>query len=55
MLFIIMAFPFQFLLETVLPQLLMGKDKKKHSKKDAASADVLDLRGVDHELGRNDG
>ena len=38
-----MAFPLQFLLETVLPQLLMGKDKKKHSKKDKASADVLDV------------
>lgn len=39
----IMAFPFQFLLETVLPQLLMGKDKEKHSKKDQASADILDV------------
>jgi len=38
-----MAFPFQFLLETVLPQLLMGKDKKKHAKKDQASADILDV------------
>ncbi|WP_460609297.1 hypothetical protein [Hymenobacter terrigena] len=37
-----MAFPLQFLLETVLPQLLMGKDKKKHSKKDQTSEDVLD-------------
>ncbi|MEL5994751.1 hypothetical protein [Hymenobacter segetis] len=37
-----MAFPLQFLLETVLPQLLMGKDKKKHSKKDKASEDILD-------------
>ena len=43
MLFIIMAFPFQLLLETVLPQLLMPKDHKKHSKKDAASEDILDL------------
>lgn len=43
MLFIIMAFPFQFLLETVLPQLLMGKDKKKHSKKDKASDDILEV------------
>ncbi|MBU6120642.1 hypothetical protein [Hymenobacter siberiensis] len=38
-----MAFPFQFLLETVLPQLLMGKDKKKHSKKDKASDDMLEV------------
>ncbi|MGY3089158.1 hypothetical protein ACVWYF_002198 [Hymenobacter sp. UYAg731] len=37
-----MAFPFQFLLETVLPQLLMGKDKKKHSKKDQASDNMLE-------------
>ncbi|MBH8558007.1 hypothetical protein [Hymenobacter negativus] len=37
-----MAFPLQFLLETVLPQLLMGKDKKKHSKKDQASENILD-------------
>jgi hypothetical protein len=41
--FIAMAFPLQFLLETVLPQLLMGNEKKKHSKKDKASADVLDI------------
>lgn len=38
-----MAVPFQFLLETVLPQLLMGKDKKKHSKKDQAPDDLLEV------------
>jgi len=38
-----MAFPLQFLLETVLPHLLMGKDKKKGSKKDKTLGDVLDL------------
>lgn len=41
LLFVAMAFPLQFLLQTVLPQLLMGKDKKKHSKKDKASDDML--------------
>ena len=41
-----MAFPFKFLLETVLPQLLMGKDKKKHSKKDKASDDLLDIAAL---------
>lgn len=38
-----MALPLQFLLETVLPNLIMGKGKKKHSKKDAVSADVMDV------------
>lgn len=40
-----MAFPFQLLLETVLPYLLMGKDKKKHSKKDKdqVSEGILDV------------
>jgi hypothetical protein len=41
-----MAFPFQFLLETVLPQLLMAKDKKKHSKKDKASENILDAAAL---------
>ncbi|MBO2009928.1 hypothetical protein [Hymenobacter negativus] len=41
-----MAFPYQLLLETVLPHLLMGKDKKKHSKKDRASEDILDVAAV---------
>lgn len=38
-----MALPLQFLLETVLPQLLMGKDKKKKSKKDKVSANLMDV------------
>ena len=42
-LFFAMTFPFQFLLQTILPQLLMGKDKKKRSKKDMASNDMLEV------------
>ena len=38
-----MAFPLQFILETILPQLLMGKGKKKKSKKDELSADIMDV------------
>ena len=39
-----MVFPLQFLLETALPHFLMSSDKKKkHSKKDQTSANVLDL------------
>jgi hypothetical protein len=41
-----MAFPFQFLLETVLPHILMAKDKKKHSKKDKVSEDILDAAAL---------
>ena len=41
-----MAFPLQFLLETIASSALMSKDKKQHSKKDAASADVLDLAHI---------
>ncbi|MBF9219655.1 hypothetical protein [Hymenobacter ruricola] len=43
-----MAFPLQFFLETVvLPNLLMAKSKKKkHSKKDDASDDILDVAAV---------
>lgn len=41
-----MAFPLQFLLETALPHLLMGKDKKKHSKKDKVSEDILDVAAI---------
>lgn len=42
-----MAFPLQFLLETVvLPHLLMAKDKKKKHKKDDASEDVLDIAAL---------
>lgn len=37
-----MAFPLQILLKTVLPYFLMAKNKKKHSKKDKASGDILD-------------
>jgi hypothetical protein len=38
-----MAFPLQFLLETLVNATLMPKAKKKHSKKDEASDDILDL------------
>ncbi|GAC1374096.1 MAG: hypothetical protein NVSMB30_16680 [Hymenobacter sp.] len=41
-----MAFPFQFLLETVLLPLLMAKDKKKHSKKDQVSEDLLEVAAL---------
>lgn len=42
-----MAFPLQFLLETVLlPQLLMGKDKKKHPKKDKGTDNILDVAAL---------
>ena len=55
-----MAFPLQVLLETLISSTLMPKTKKKHSKKDAASADVLDLahaslkkfRKVTREMGK---
>ena len=55
-----MAFPLQLLLETLVRSTLMPKDKKKHSKKDQASADILDLartslkkfRKVTHEIGK---
>lgn len=38
-----MAFPLQFVLENLLNQVIMGKDKKKNSKKDTVSEDVLDV------------
>ncbi|MET4074726.1 hypothetical protein [Hymenobacter sp. UYCo722] len=55
-----MAFPLQFLLETFVSSTLMPKAKKKHSKKDAASEDLLDLaqaslkkfRKVTREIGK---
>ncbi|GAA4056052.1 hypothetical protein GCM10022409_49180 [Hymenobacter glaciei] len=55
-----MAFPLQFLLETIVQSTLMPKGKKKHSKKDRVSADVLDLayaslkkfRKVSREIGK---
>ena len=55
-----MAFPLPFLLETLVRSTLMPKDHKKHSKKDAASEDLLDLahtslkkfRKVTHEIGK---
>ena len=55
-----MAFPLQFLLETLVSSTLMPKDKKKHSKKGAASEDILDLahaslkkfRRVTREIGK---
>ncbi|MCI1186750.1 hypothetical protein MON38_04920 [Hymenobacter sp. DH14] len=55
-----MAFPLQFLLETLVSSTLMPSAKKKHSKKDAASEDLLDLahasvkkfRKVTREIGK---
>jgi hypothetical protein len=55
-----MAFPLQFLLETLVSSTLMPQAKKKHSKKDAASDDILDLahaslkkfRKVTREIGK---
>ena len=55
-----MAFPLQFLLETLVSSTLMPKDKKKHSKKDEASDDILELarasvkkvRKVTREIGK---
>lgn len=55
-----MAFPLQFLLETLVSATLMPKAKKKHSKKAGASEDVLDLahtslkkfRKVTREIGK---
>jgi hypothetical protein len=41
-----MAFPLQFLLEALVRTTLMPKDKKKHSKKDQSSEDILDLAHV---------
>lgn len=55
-----MAFPFQSLLETLLNTALAPKAMKKHSKKDKASQDVLDIahasvkkfRKVTREIGK---
>ena len=55
-----MAFPLQFLLETLVSSTLMPNAKKKHSKQDAASDDLLDLahasvkkfRKVTREIGK---
>jgi hypothetical protein len=41
-----MAFPLQFILENVLRYTLMAKDKKKKSKKDKASEDILDTAAL---------
>jgi hypothetical protein len=41
-----MAFPLEFLLESVILPSLMGKHKKKHSKKDDLSEDILDAAAV---------
>lgn len=41
-----MAFPLQFILENILRSTLMAKDKKKHSKKDSLSEDILDVAAV---------
>lgn len=55
-----MAFPLQFLFETLVSSTLMPQAKKKHSKNDAASEDLLDLahtslkkfRKVTREIGK---
>jgi len=41
-----MAIPLQFILENVLRYTLMGKHKKKHSKKDDVSEDILDAAAL---------
>ena len=38
-----MGFPLQLLLKTVLPRILMAKDKKKDSKKEQVAEDLLDV------------
>jgi hypothetical protein len=41
-----MAFPLEFLLHQLLSSTLMAKDKKKHSKKDEVSDDLLDMAAM---------
>jgi hypothetical protein len=41
-----MAFPLEFLLTQALRHTLMSKDKKKHSKKDELSGDILDMAAL---------
>jgi hypothetical protein len=41
-----MAFPLEFLLHQLLTSTLMAKDKKKHSKKDDVSDDLLDIAAL---------
>jgi hypothetical protein len=41
-----MAFPLEFLLHQLLISTLMAKDKKKHSKKDDVSDDLLDVAAM---------
>jgi hypothetical protein len=41
-----MAFPLEFLLHQLLSSTLMAKDKKKHSKKDDVSDDLLDMAAM---------
>lgn len=41
-----MAFPLEFLLHQLLSSTLMAKDKKKHSKKDDVSDDLLDMAAL---------
>jgi hypothetical protein len=41
-----MAFPLEFLLHQLLSSTLMAKDKKKHSKKDDVSDDLLDVAAL---------
>ena len=41
-----MAFPLGFILENLLSYAVMGKGKKKHSKKDDVSEDILDVAAL---------
>jgi hypothetical protein len=41
-----MAFPLEFLLHQLLSSTLMAKDKKKHSKKNEVSDDLLDMAAM---------
>lgn len=41
-----MTFPLEFLLTQALNYTLMPKDKKKHSKKDELSGDILDMAAL---------
>jgi hypothetical protein len=41
-----MALPLEFLLTQALRYTLMPKDKKKHSKKDELSGDILDMAAL---------
>lgn len=41
-----MAFPLQFILESLTSYAIMGKDKKKHAKKDQLSSGLLDVAAL---------